>query len=190
MSQIKGFLSPLLEKWRMKEASKFVSHGSVLDIGCGEGKFLKFVDPNVRYVGIDSDKECVDKIRSDTIKEDRDIEFKHVFVTESLDLEGKFDNIIMLAIIEHLDAPEKVLKRLKENLSTNGRIVITTPGPLAQSIHAAGSKIGLFDKDAKEEHKVIFDKEGLYKLADNIGLRIVYYSSFEFWLNNIVIMTK
>ncbi len=190
MSQIKGFLSPLLEKWRMKEASKFVVLGSVLDVGCGEGKFLKFVDPRVRYVGIDIDEECIEKIKSEVVKEDGDIEFKHFFVSESLDLEEEFDNIIMLAIIEHLDFPEKVLKRLTENLSTNGRIIITTPGPLAQFIHAVGSKAGIFDKDAKEEHKIAFDKKGLYKLTDNVGLKVMYYSSFELGLNNIIVMTK
>ena len=193
MSQIKGFLSPLLEKWRMKEASKFIIKGSILDIGCGEGKFLKLIDyPNVKYVGVDSNKECIEKIKGDIDqeKENEDYEFIHIFVTESLNLDGEFDNIIMLAIIEHLDYPGNVLKGLTKNLSVQGRIIITTPGPLAQFIHGVGSKIGLFDKDAKDEHKVIFDKDGLYKLAKNVGLKIEYYSSFEFGLNNLVVMTR
>lgn len=190
MSQTKGFLSPILEQWRMKEASKFIVKGSVLDVGCGEGKFLKFVDHNTRYIGIDNNNECIEKIKNDISKEKvyPNCEFRHLFLDEHVNIEGKFDNIIMLAVIEHLDFPEKVLKRLKENLSSHGRIIITTPGPMAQFIHRIGSGIGMFDKDARDEHKVILDKEELYKLAEYIGLKVEHYSSFEFGLNNLIVM--
>lgn len=189
MSQIKGFLSPLLEKWRMEKAKIFVLRGNVLDIGCGEGRLLKFIDNSIsRYVGIDNDEECIEKAKDDW--KEKNYEFRHAFVTESLEIDNKFDNIVMLAIIEHMECPDKVLRKLTENLSENGRIIITTPGPLAQFIHNIGSKIGLFDKDAGEEHKVIFSKEELYKLADDIGLRVAHYSSFEFGLNNLIVMVK
>ena len=181
MSQIKGLLSPLLESWRMKKASKFIVPGSVLDLGCGEGELLKFINP-VKYLGIDCDVSGLNS--------EGNIEFRHAYITESLGLEGRFDNIVMLAIIEHLDNPEMVLKKLVGNLSENGRIIITTPGPLAQFIHALGAKVGLFDRDARKEHKVAFGKEGLYWLAGGVGLKVTHYSSFEFGLNNLIVMAK
>lgn len=74
-----------------------------------------------------------------------------------------------------------IRKGLTENLSENGIIIITIPGSLA---------IGIFDKDAKDEHNGIFSKEEFYKLASNTGLRVEHYSSFEFGLNNLIVMPK
>jgi 2-polyprenyl-3-methyl-5-hydroxy-6-metoxy-1,4-benzoquinol methylase len=186
MSQVKGLLSPLLEKQRMKVAKTFIKQGSVLDIGCGEGKLLGYMIEGVPYLGIDIDANCIRK--AGAMRKETNVEFRAMSLNEDPRLNRKFDNIVLLAVIEHLVSPEKSLTILKNYLKEDGRMIVTTPGPLAEKIHHIGARLRVFDREAQKEHKKIFNKKELYELAENIALRVDYYSTFEFGLNNIVVM--
>jgi 2-polyprenyl-3-methyl-5-hydroxy-6-metoxy-1,4-benzoquinol methylase len=187
MSQVKGLLSPLLEKQRMKVAKRFIKGGSVLDIGCGEGKLLEYLMEGAPYLGIDINADSIRQakaIRSD----ETNVEFRAISLNEDPRLNRKFDNIVLLAVIEHLVNPEESLTILKNYLKEDGRMIITTPGPVAEKIHRIGARLRVFDREAQREHKKIFNKRELHELAGNIGLRVHYYSTFEFGLNNVVVM--
>jgi len=187
MSQVKGLLSPLLEKQRMEVAKKFIKQGSVLDIGCGEGKLLDYMIEGVPYLGIDINADSIRRAEA-MRKNETNVEFRAMSLNDDPRLNRKFDNIVLLAVIEHVVSPEKSLTILKNYLKEDGRMIITTPGPFAEKIHHVGARLRIFDREAQKEHKKIFNKKELYELAENIGLRVDYYSTFEFGLNNIVVM--
>ena len=170
----------------MKAASRFIQNGSILDLGCGEGNLLNY-NKNIytTYFGIDCDEECIKVARGKFPSPDN--RFIHAKI-DDISLIKKFDNIVMLAFIEHVDNPVEVLKFLKNSLTEKGKIIITTPGPTAEFIHKIGSRFGLFDKEAGEEHKKIFDEKDLRQLAQDAGLKIIYYKTFEFGLNHLVVM--
>jgi 2-polyprenyl-3-methyl-5-hydroxy-6-metoxy-1,4-benzoquinol methylase len=187
MSQVKGLLSPLLEKQRMKVAKRFMKQGSVLDIGCGEGKLLEYMIEGAPYLGIDINADCIRKAEA-IRKNETNVEFRATSLNEDPRLNRKFDNIVLLAVIEHLVSPDKSLTILKNYLKGDGRMIITTLGSLAERMHHIGARLRVFDREAQKEHKKIFNKKELYELAANIGLKVDYYSTFEFGLNNIVVM--
>jgi 2-polyprenyl-3-methyl-5-hydroxy-6-metoxy-1,4-benzoquinol methylase len=171
----------------MKIAKRFIQQGSVLDIGCGEGKLLEYISEGFPYLGLDIDVNCIQKAAT-IWKHRNDVKFRTISLNEDLRLNQKFDNILLLAVIEHLVNPEKSLTILKNYLKEDGRIIITTPGPFAEKILHIGSRFGLFDREAQKEHKKIFNEKDLHELAAGVGLKVNYYSTFEFGLNNIAVM--
>lgn len=171
----------------MGVAKGFIRQGSILDIGCGEGRLLNCINEEAPYLGLDIDGDCIEKAKKKW-ENRKNVEFRIVSFDEDLMLKQRFDTIVLLAIIEHLVSPEKSLNILKDYLKEDGRIIITTPKPFAGKILRLGSRFGLFDKEAQKEHKKIFGKKDLYQLAAGAGLKVDYYSTFEFGLNNIAVM--
>jgi len=49
-----GRMSGTLERWRWREAAKFVRPGdAVLDVACNEGGFIDYLPPDTTYLGVD-----------------------------------------------------------------------------------------------------------------------------------------
>jgi SAM-dependent methyltransferase len=103
---------------------QFVSEGSILDIGCGEGKFLWALDSKRwQKTGIEFVGEVVRMVKSRipglTIHEG------DVFCPELR--EGSFDVITLWHVLEHLPEPGKVLPRLVQLLRPGGWLFISVP---------------------------------------------------------------
>jgi len=96
----------------------------ILDVGCGTGNFAREVaKKDAKYVlGIDYADEAI-KIAKKTNKR-KNLKFKKLDVIK---LEGKFDIIVSIGTIEHMDNPIKIIKKLKSCLNKNGKIILTTP---------------------------------------------------------------
>lgn len=181
--QITGLLSPLLEKRRMNEIMKHVAGNIILDYGCGYGK-LAAAFPGKTYIGIDIDNSTIKyarKLYSDKEK----VQFHALGDFKFQD--HRYDSIIMAAVIEHLDEPAHTLQKLKKNLTEGGRIIITTPTPLANEILKLGSKFGLFSKEGVEQHQSLLKKQDFVNISQKTGLTLKYYGQFEIGLNQIVV---
>ncbi len=113
---------PSLSNWQKQRAEyviKLVSSGDViLDIGCGDGAVLKYINDRTNTKGIGADMSDVvlgaaKKLGINTIKIDiRDI--------KSIDSLPKVDFIIGFEILEHLSEPEtlviSLIKKAKKGL--------------------------------------------------------------------------
>ena len=99
-----------------------------------------------------------------------------------------FDTIAMLAVIEHVSQPEELLALMKKKLNPRGRIVLTTPHPLAHIIHRAGSRIGIFSRSAAEEHETLLDRASMRVAARRAGLRVVLEKRFMLGMNQLFIL--
>ena len=147
--QITGLLSPSLEKWRLNKIRNHIIGDIILDFGCGYGKLAAKI-PEKHYFGVDIDEKVLLSARN--INADlKNAQFYNVDSSEWRSY--KFDTIILAAVIEHLDNPSQFLMDFKKLLKSNGRIIITTPAPMASTILMIGSRILLFSKDAIEEQK-------------------------------------
>jgi 2-polyprenyl-3-methyl-5-hydroxy-6-metoxy-1,4-benzoquinol methylase len=152
--QANGLLSPWL---RRKRFAKVMPHmiGKVLDFGCGIGEFSKHCNPK-RYLGFDVDKASLETARR-----------KHPEFTFSEEIRAteKFDTIVLLAVLEHLKEPESILKELGRKLEPKGRIILTTPCSIARFFHTIGAHLGLFSRDASEEHHRLLDYADVSKIG-------------------------
>jgi len=172
----------LLQKTlRWRKVSKYID-GSVLDLGCGTGEFSEYVDGY--YVGVDQNRKAIVKAKQKF--PNRTFLVKNVD-KEKIEFKKKFDNIIMLAFIEHLNSFDSIKKIIDKNLSSNGRVVITTPSTKAKPILWLEAKLGLRDE---KEHKTCFDYENLEKLASFLGFKIDYYEKFSLGFNQLILLKR
>jgi len=97
----------------------------ILDVGCGNGRFLgllrDFGCPAWELVGIDLDADAVASCRAQGFD-------AHVGRVEDLQAgEPRFDAVIMLQLIEHVEDPAAVCRSVHALLRPGGRFVVETP---------------------------------------------------------------
>ncbi len=181
-SQMTGSLSSLLQYWRTKKALPWIKE-PVLEIGCGNGYLVKFMKNKEQYLGVDIQESFIENAKS----KHPSCTFIKLEVGKDKFPHRKFGSIVLLAVAEHLENIDAVFLQLKKNLSPGGRIIITTPTIQADKILKTGSKFGLFSREALEEHNHYFDEEELKSLLSKDGFKVIYYSKFQFGLNQIIV---
>lgn len=182
--QISGLLSPWLRAQRIAAARPYLS-GRVLDFGCGTGELVHHIGRE-RYVGLDIDEPSLAEAR----RRFPEVPFLRELEPSMGELQalGPFDTIVGLAVIEHLPEPARVLERLRTLLSPTGQIVLTTPHPLFEVVHRAGATLGLFSREAKEEHEQLLDRQALEAMAAQAGLFLACYRRFLFGANQLALL--
>lgn len=116
-----------ITKVQEKYASWFEGRGTVLDIGCGRGEFLKILrSRSIPALGIDLDLKMVEQC----VK--ADLEVFHADPFSFLQNKtGAFGGIFLSHVVEHLEGEEavKLLDLAYGALWQGGRIVVITPNP-------------------------------------------------------------
>ena len=103
----------------------------LLDVGCGDGKFLKLVESNFDISKI-SMLYGIDKT-SGPLTRTQDLSTKIILenrgVDDSLvkDHQGKFDFITLFHVLEHVSNPDFFISVLLNLLAENGKLIISTP---------------------------------------------------------------
>jgi 2-polyprenyl-3-methyl-5-hydroxy-6-metoxy-1,4-benzoquinol methylase len=179
---MKPLLSPYLRRRRMEPVRPYLK-GNILDIGCGTGELVHFVDEDQRYCGIDSNTWLVRKLR-ETYPQ-------HAFYDKNLDEEPlnlgeKFDTITLVAVIEHLYNPRNLLRQCKNLLSDKGHIVITTPTAIGGKLHKFLARLRLTDRYAAREHKRFYGHDEI-KAVLPCDLEIEKYQKFQFGMNQLFV---
>jgi len=98
---------------------KGVRH-SILDVGCGDGLFFDALAPFGDVEGVESDP---------TVLGPR-AEAHHIHVApfnDQFEPGRRYSLILLLDVLEHLREPAAALRRARDLLEPNGRIVITVP---------------------------------------------------------------
>lgn len=96
---------------------------SILEIGCGTGELLKFMSPK-NYLGLDINGEYLRK--AETAFGCKNIKFQEADATNLPKINGKFDLVLLVNFIHHLNDKEleKVLKGVKKNVNYKKFILI------------------------------------------------------------------
>lgn len=164
-----GALGNFVKNTRYSQASPFI-YGRVLDVGCGTTKIMSHLNRGCLYTGVD--RFCADKPY--LIK--ADIENKQ----ERKWISGRYNSIVMLAVIEHLQNPKEVLTWLKTVIHKPGRLVITTP-----TIY--GHKLDNIFFGQGFDHTFIFDKNSITSVVESAGYEIQLFEYFELGMNQLVV---
>lgn len=99
---------------------------NVLDLGCGNGRFGKFLAEHktINYTGIDNNQYLLDRAAEN-------FPGSHLFcydLTKPWQVKGKFDLIALMAVLHHIPtktARLKILLRAKKLLKSGGILVFT-----------------------------------------------------------------
>lgn len=95
----------------------------VVDVGCGDGAFV-FVAAQLGadVLGIDYIESAIQGAQKKYQHEN--LEYR---VCDAKELEGKYDVIVSIGTLEHMDDPYEMLALFKKRLNKNGKIIITSP---------------------------------------------------------------
>lgn len=162
----------------MLEAFKSYFHkDNLLELGSFKGDFTQ------RFVPYFKEITCVEA-SSDAIKmAEQKLGQEVTFINslfENTHLPQKYDNIIMTHVLEHIDDPVKVLKRVNDEwLTDNGRFFLVCPNANAPSRQIA-VKMGLISHNsavtvAEQEHghKCTYTMDTLEKDVRLAGLKVI-----------------
>ncbi|HME87765.1 MAG TPA: class I SAM-dependent methyltransferase [Chthoniobacterales bacterium] len=193
--QLTGLLSPFLRSRRIAAAKPFLTDGNLLDIGCGTGELAHDVDP-AKYLGVERDEESVAIARKKfpshrffTLEEFSDSTALSSRVSSASDVsESQFDQIVGLAVIEHIDDPRQWLAWLRALLKPAGRVILTTPRPSARWLHEFGARFGLFSREGAKEHRELIDRDRMIELANMSGFRVAHSRRFLLGCNQLFVL--
>lgn len=180
-------VSQYLEGLRMRAIRPYVV-GQILDIGCGYGSVIRTLVPATEdYVGIDHNLVVVQWLH----KQYPAYQFLTLDMdSDSIQLPRKFDTVLMIAVLEHLATPARLIASMVGILKPSGRIVVTTPTPFGGWVHTIGGGLGVFSREAKDDHKGFYDRGSLARLFQNAGLKLVEHHYFMAGMNQLSIFQR
>ena len=162
----------LLKPFKWSSHDKIINltekNKKVLDIGCASGYLASFLKEKGCLIdGIDTDEE--------SIKEAKKYFNAYVLDISKEDIKGKYDVIILGDILEHLEHPDKILFKLKDNLNKDGYIVISLPN-IVNIYPRLKILFGIFDYEEKgifdRTHLKFFTRKSFKELIKDTGYEI------------------
>jgi len=160
------------------------SKKSVLDVGCGTGSLSLYLgSKNNKVVGIDISNKAIYSAKENAKK--FNLTKKCTFLKTTLeDYENKnrFDAILMLEVIEHLEDDKSALLKINSLLKKQGLIILSTP-----SLSAPLYRVGFLNKfDIRVGHKRRYSKDSIKNLMKKANLKIVFFQEREGILRNFI----
>lgn len=178
-------LDRMLRAWRIHKVKSYLRRGSaVLDVGCHDGAlFRAFADRITRGVGLDPTLD-----RSATIGRFR---FIAGAFPSALEGDERFDAIMLLAVLEHVDPMELPSWRdaCERLLVPGGLVIATVPSPLVDNVLDVLTRLHLIAGMSVDEHHG-FDPAGVPSLLSSPSLRLIAQQRFELGMNNLYIFRK
>jgi SAM-dependent methyltransferase len=110
--------------------------GRLLDVGCGEGQFLRRASRRFEAHGVDISVEGVEHARRAT-------GLATVHLASAVELpfaDGFFSVVVCLDVVEHLEQPDAALTEFARVLEPGGALVISTPNPASLGHRMKGSR--------------------------------------------------
>ena len=114
------------QHWQCDECSRTPLTGkTALDVGCGAGLLAEpLARLGARVTGIDATPEVIAVAREHAAAAGLDIDYRAGDVQE---LDGRFDLVTSLEVIEHVADPAAFLKTLAARLAPGGLMILSTP---------------------------------------------------------------
>ena len=148
-----------LQRCRWNTIGEHIRSGSLLDIGCGTGSFLRAAPLNFTCIGCDINQHCVDYCNKNGIEASG----------TSIPLEHEFDVITMFDVIEHYPNLD-VLDTIKCILKDNGYFVFCTP-------NFKPSRLDNIEEwrhyRPKGEHVFCFSEKSILTMAKLHGFKVI-----------------
>jgi SAM-dependent methyltransferase len=179
-----GFDFDVMHPYMLRSFEPFIRPGSLLELGSFKGDFTR------RFLDRFDDVTCVEA-SGDALSEakarhgDR-VEFIHSMF-ETATLPRRYDNIVLTHVLEHLDDPVCVLKRINDEwLAESGRFFLVCPNANAPSRQIA-VKMGLISHNAavtpaesEHGHLITYSLDTLERDVVASGLKVIHRSGIFF----------
>ena len=179
-----SFDTDVIHPYMLRSFEPFLNKGSLLELGSFKGDFTK------RFLPYFEEVTCVEASPVAIAAARKELGDKVQFVEsvfESATLPKRYDNIVLTHVLEHLDAPVSVLKRVNEEwLADGGRFFLVCPNANAPSRQIA-VKMGLISHnaavtpaEAEHGHRRTYSLDTLERDVVAAGLKVVHRSGIFF----------
>jgi len=173
-----------MHPYMIRSFEPFFRTGSLLELGSFKGDFTRLFRERFNDITcVEASGEAIEEARR---KLGDGVQFVHSMF-ESATLPRRYDNIVLTHVLEHLDDPVRVLKRVNEEwLAEGGRFFLVCPNANAPSRQIA-VKMGLIPHnaavtpaEASHGHRCTYSLDTLERDAVAAGLKVVYQSGIFF----------
>jgi 2-polyprenyl-6-hydroxyphenyl methylase/3-demethylubiquinone-9 3-methyltransferase len=156
--------------WQADECSRMPLDGkTALDVGCGAGLLAEpLARLGAKVTGIDASPEVIAVAREHASAMGVKIDYR---IGDVQALEGQFDLVTCMEVIEHVADPGAFMKALAKRLAPDGLLVMSTPNATALSrlmLITVGEGFGRIPKGTHDFNKFIAPErmKGLLSEAD------------------------
>jgi len=169
------------QHWALDEHSRRPLAGkTALDVGCGAGLLAEpLARLGAKVTAIDPAAELVEAAREHAAGQGLDIDYR---VSAIEKLEGTFDLITSMEVIEHTADPQQFLNDLAKRLAPNGLLMLSTPNATSWSKLITITLAEGFGAIPKGTHD--FDKfiapDRMKQLLANAGLKCLDVEGLAF----------
>lgn len=147
-------------------ASGFSSHMSVLELGCGNGLFLRFLNHICvkEFIGVDGDPRVLGEMPDGLSGHVHISDFSDFFISRAP--EDTFDRVVMFDVLEHFSPGDgaSLLRSIAQLLAPGGKVVIRTPN--------MASPWGLGVQYNDVTHRACYTPGSLRQVAKVAGFRL------------------
>jgi 2-polyprenyl-6-hydroxyphenyl methylase/3-demethylubiquinone-9 3-methyltransferase len=169
------------QHWQADECSRTPLEGkSALDVGCGAGLLCEpLARLGARVTGIDAAPELIAVARDHAAAQGLAIDYRAGDVQQ---LDGQFDLVTSMEVIEHVADPAAFLKALAARLAPGGLLVLSTPNATGWSkllMITIGEGLGRIPKGTHDFEKFI-PPERMKQLLADAGLQCVDVEGIAF----------
>lgn len=174
----------VMHRFMIQSFEPFYRDGNCLELGSFKGDFTRRLIPRFKDITcVEASDEAI-KIAKEEFGSN--VKFINALFEEAT-LPEKYDNIILTHVLEHLDSPVGVMKRINDEwLSDNGRFFLVCPNANAPSRQIA-VKMGLITHnsaitpaEAEHGHRITYTLDTLERDARAAGLKVVHRSGIFF----------
>lgn len=179
-----GFDFEVMHPFMVRSFNPLFREGNLLELGSFRGDFTR------RLLNQFSDITCVEASGEALVeaqaKLGNQVQFVHS-TFEAVNLNEQFDNVLLTHVLEHIDDPVSLLRRINDEwLSEDGRLFLVCPNANAPSRQIA-VKMGLISHNAavtpaevEHGHRCTYTLDTLERDATAAGLRVVHRSGIFF----------
>ena len=162
------------QHWQCDECSRRPLEGkTALDVGCGAGLLAEpLARLGAKVTGIDAAPEVIGVARDHARRQGLEIDYR---VGDVQELDGQFDLLTCMEVIEHVADPVAFVKALARRLAPDGLLIMSTPNATRWShlmLITVGEGIGHIPKGTHDFEKFIAPERMKVLLAD-AGLKCV-----------------
>ena len=179
-----GFDFGVMHPFMLRSFEPFIRPGSLLELGSYKGDFTH------RFLLRFDDITCVEAsgVALEVARRRFGERVKFVHSTfENATLPTRYDNIVLTHVLEHVDDPVRLLRRINDEwLTDTGRLFLVCPNANAASRQIA-VKMGLVahntavtPAEAEHGHRCTYALDTLERDAAAAGLRVVHRSGVFF----------
>jgi 2-polyprenyl-3-methyl-5-hydroxy-6-metoxy-1,4-benzoquinol methylase len=179
-----GFDIDVMHPYMLKAFTPFFKEGNMLELGSFKGEFTQ------RLLSVFTDITCVEASDEAVLEAKKKLADKVIIYNslfENLTLPKRYDNIVLTHVLEHIDNPVELLKKINDEwISDTGRFFLVCPNANAPSRQIA-VKMGLITHnnavtpaEKMHGHVITYTLDTLEREAKAAGLNVVHRSGIFF----------